>query len=85
MKLFNLAALKKFQGMKAAVMNFNHIIETIYNLPLADRIQIITLLEHNIADTRRNEIAKNYKNTQLENKANKLKFSSKLYELKKML
>jgi hypothetical protein len=71
--------------MKVAAMNFNHIIETIYNLPLADRIQIITLLEHNIADSRRNEIAENYKIAQHENKVNKLKFSSKLHELKKML
>ena len=71
--------------MKSETTNFNTIVETIYNLPLEDRMEIITLLEHNIADSRRAEIADNYKKSNVEHKANKLKFSSKVSELKKML
>ena len=71
--------------MKAETVNFNFIIETIYSLPLEDKIEIITLLEHNIADSRRTEILDNYKKSTLEHKAGKLKFSSKNSELKKML
>jgi hypothetical protein len=71
--------------MKTQALQFNSIIETIYNLPLEDRLEIINLLEHNIADTRRNEIANNYKEAQQEHKSGKLKFSSKIKELKKML
>ena len=47
--------------MKEERMNFNDIVETIYSLPLEDRKEIITLLEHNVADSRREEIAKNFK------------------------
>ena len=66
-------------------MQFNSIIETIYSLPLEDRMEIKNLLEHNIADSRRIEIASNYKKTQEEYKSGKLKFSSKIDELKEML
>lgn len=71
--------------MKTLALQFNSIVETIYSLPLEDRLEIINLLEHNIADTRRNEIANNHKKTQEDYKSGKLKFSSKINELKKML
>lgn len=71
--------------MKVETMNFNNIMESIYRLPLEDRMEIITLLEHNVADSRREEIANNYKKSSLEHKAGKLKFSSKISDLKKML
>ena len=71
--------------MKTQPLRFNSIVETIYALPLEDRLEIKNLLEHNIADARRNEIALNYKNTQEEQKLGKLKFSSKIDKLKKML
>jgi hypothetical protein len=71
--------------MKEQVLQFNNIVETIYGLPLEDRMEIKNLLEHNIADTRRNEIAENYKKSLAEHKSGKLKFSSKISELKKML
>lgn len=71
--------------MKTQTLQFNTIIKTIYNLSLEDRLEIKNLLEHNIADTRRNEIATNYKKAQAENKSGKLKFSAKIEELKKML
>jgi len=71
--------------MKTIVLKFNNILESIYGLPLEDKEEIKILLEHNIADTRRNEIANNYKKSQLEHKSGKLRFSSKMNELKKML
>lgn len=71
--------------MGTQALHFNNIIETIYGLPLEDRLEIKNLLEHNIADARRQEIVNNYKKSYQELKSGKLKFSSKLYELKKML
>jgi hypothetical protein len=64
---------------------FDSIVETVYNLPLEDKLELKTLLENNIADARRNEIAANHKKTQTEHKSGKLKFSSNIKELKKML
>ena len=80
-----LSILLNNQKMKEDTMNFNNIVETIYGLPLKDKMEIITLLEHNVADARREEIAANYKKSTLEQKAGKLKFSSKISGLKKML
>jgi hypothetical protein len=71
--------------MKTQALQFNNIIETIYGLPLEERLEIKNLLEHNIADTRRNEIINNYKKTQEDYRSTKLRFSSKISELKKML
>lgn len=71
--------------MKTQVLKFNNIIETIYSLPLEDKVEIKTLLEHNIADARRDEIELNFRKSKEECKAGKLKFSSKIDELKKML
>ena len=71
--------------MKIDTMKFNNIVETIYGLPLEDKMEIITLLEHNVADTRRKEIADNFKNSTIEQRIGKLKFSSKISELRKML
>lgn len=59
--------------MKAQALKFNHIVETLYNLPLEERLEINTLLEHNIADSRRNEIANNFRQSQDELKSGKLK------------
>jgi hypothetical protein len=71
--------------MKAQVLKFSHIVETLYNLPLDERVEINKLLEHNIADTRRDEIANNFKRSQEELKSGKLKFSSEIDQLKNML
>lgn len=71
--------------MKTQVTQFNNIVETIYNLPLEDKLELKNLLEHNIADSRRNEIASNYKQAQEEQKEQKLKFSSNIEDLKQML
>jgi hypothetical protein len=71
--------------MKTQAIQFNSIVDTIYNLPLEEKVELKNLLEHNIADSRRDEIVSNYKKAQEEQKANKLKFSSKVQELKQML
>lgn len=71
--------------MQEITNNFNNIVETIYNLSLDEKQELKNLLEHNIADSRREEIALNYKKAQAEYKAGKLKFSSSIKELKKML
>lgn len=71
--------------MKTQVPQFNNIVETIYNLPLEDKLELKNLLEHNIADSRRNEIAAHYKQALEEEKAHKLEFSSNIEDLKQML
>lgn len=71
--------------MKTQTLTFDNILETLYGLSLEDRLEIKTLLEHNIADARRNEIANNFKKSQEEYKTGKLIFSSESSELKKML
>ncbi len=71
--------------MKTQAIKFSSIVDTIYSLSLEERLEIKTLLEHSIADTRRKEIASNFKNSLEESKSGKLKFSSKISDLKKML
>lgn len=71
--------------MKTQDLKFNNIVETIYGLPLEDKLEIKDLLEHNIADTRRDEIAENYRKSQEEYKSGKLDFSSNINELKELL
>ncbi|MBN8838017.1 MAG: hypothetical protein J0I09_12210 [Sphingobacteriia bacterium] len=71
--------------MSNLVTNFTNVVESIYNLPLEEKLELKSLLEHNIAETRRNEIAENYKKATEENKKSKLKFSSNIKDLKKML
>jgi hypothetical protein len=70
--------------MKANTNNFNNIVESIYNLPLEFKEELKVLLEHNISDVRRKEIADNYKASLKEQTSGKLKFSSSILELKKM-
>lgn len=64
---------------------FSTIIDSIYNLKLDDKIELKELLEHNIADTRRTEIEKNFKKSKKEELSNKLEFSKNIDNLKKML
>jgi hypothetical protein len=71
--------------MKTTALNYNNIIETLYALPLEDKQEIKTLLEHNIADARREEIEHNFRKSKVEHKSGKLKFSGKINELKTML
>lgn len=71
--------------MRTQAIEFSSIVETVYNMPLEDRMELKNLLEHNIADSRRDEIVSNFKKTQQEVKAKELKFSSNIKDLKKML
>ena len=71
--------------MKTAGSSFDIIVESIYNLPIEYKEELRSLLDHNIADVRRQEIADSYKVAQKEEKSGKLKFSSSINELKKAL
>lgn len=71
--------------MRIHNIQFNDIVEAIYNLPLEDRMELKSLLKHNIAESRRGEIASNYKQAQEDYKLENLEFSSNIQELKKML
>ena len=73
--------------MGVAIQNttFNKVIETLYKLSLDERQEINNLLQHNIADERRTEIEKNCKAAQKEFLSGKMKFSSNVDQLKKLL
>ena len=71
--------------MGNAHIGFNRVVETIYSLPIEDKIELKNLLEHNIAETRRNEIVNSFKKSQTEQKEGSLQFSSSIEDLKKML
>jgi hypothetical protein len=58
--------------MKSSFKNFNSIVDNIYNLPLDYKEELKTLLEHNISDARRKEIADNYKTSLKEQLSGKL-------------
>jgi RNAse (barnase) inhibitor barstar len=71
--------------MGTLAFRFNDVVEKMYSLPLDEKLELKNLLERNISDERRNEIVTNFKKAKEEHKAGKLKFSSKLDELKNML
>ncbi|QPH39900.1 hypothetical protein [Pedobacter endophyticus] len=66
-------------------VDFNTLVDTMYSLPLEDRLELKELLEHNIADSRRDEITKNIKASKKALKNGSLKFSSDITELKRMV
>lgn len=71
--------------MNTREIQFNDIVEAIYNLPLEDKMELKSLLKRNISESRRGEIASNYKKAQADYKLGNLEFSSNIQELKKML
>lgn len=71
--------------MKTLSLQFNDFVDKIYSLPLEDKVELKNLLEHNIAESKRNEIAENYMLSRAEEEAGKLMFSSNIAELKKIL
>jgi hypothetical protein len=71
--------------MKTQAIQFNDLVDQIYGMPLEDKLELKNLLEHNIADSRRDEIANNAKKAKEEHKSRKLSFSSNTSELKNML
>jgi hypothetical protein len=64
---------------------FSGIVDEIYGLPLEDKQALLNLLEHNIAEERRNEIYTNYLSAKDEETKGKLSFSSDINKLKKLL
>jgi hypothetical protein len=66
-------------------LNFNEIIEKVLELPLEEKMELIDLLEQQIAEGRQDEIAQNYKEAQSDLSADKMNFSSDIDELQKML
>ena len=71
--------------MKTRDIQFNNLVDILYSLPLEEKVELKNLLEHNIADTRREEMVSNYKKAQEEEKAQKLKYSAHIEDLKQML
>lgn len=71
--------------MRTSPAQFKDIVDTIFELPLDVRLELKNLLELNIAEARREEIAMNYKKSQKELESGILEFSSNLNELKKKL
>jgi hypothetical protein len=68
--------------MKTQAIQFNELVDQIYGMPLEDKLELKNLLEYNIADSRREEIANNAKKSKEEHKSGKLIFSSNITELK---
>lgn len=71
--------------MTTEQIQFNEIVEKIYKLPLEIKKELKNLLENNIADERRAEIAKNVKLAKVEEKDGKLEYSSDINKLKQMM
>jgi hypothetical protein len=69
--------------MRTSCAQFKDIVDTIYELPLDERLELKNLLELNIAEARREGIALNYKKSQKELESGILEFSSNLNDLKK--
>ena len=66
-------------------MTFNKLVEEIKSLPLDLKEELMTLLERYLIEERRREIRKSHLQARKEHQAGKLKGSSKIAELKKML
>ena len=71
--------------MKTLAFRFNDIVDKIFSLPLEEKVELKNLLEHNIAESRRKEIASSYKKAREEEEFGKLTYSSNMDELMKML
>jgi hypothetical protein len=67
--------------MTASNNRFNTLLENVYKLSIEDKETLISLIEHNIAESKRQDILSNYKISKNE----KMQFSSDIDELKKML
>lgn len=61
---------------------FNKIVASVYKLTLEEKQELNILLEHNIADSRREEIYLNYEKALKEEKEGKLESSSDITILK---
>ncbi len=66
-------------------ITFNRILESIYKLPLEDRVEIRDMLENNILESRREEIQDSFKLSKVEEKFERLEFASNIEDLKAKL
>lgn len=64
---------------------FDKLVDSLYDLPLYDKQQILKLLEKKIAEERREEIFKNYQASKEEHKQGDLEFAADITTLKKMM
>ncbi len=71
--------------MNTKQIQFSEIVENIYGLPLDVKRELMNLLENNIAEERRHEIAENLRLSKKEEKEGSLNFSSNIDKLKKMI
>ena len=71
--------------MNIKQLQFSEIVDKIYSLPLEVKKELMNLLENNIAEERRTEIAQNIKVSKVEEKDGKLNYSSEIDKLKKMI
>ena len=65
--------------MTASNNRFNTLLENVYKLSIEDKETLISLIEHNIAESKRQDISSNYKISKNE----KMQFSSDIDELKR--
>jgi hypothetical protein len=79
--MFHLFFILLFKISPMSDFQYNELIDSIYSLSLEDKIEIKNLLEHNIADSRRDEIHLNY----LISTDEVQEFSNDINDLKKML
>lgn len=71
--------------MKNLQNHFSEVVDTVYGLPLEDRVALKNLLENNIADERRSEMADNFRNAKKQEAEGQLQFSADLKSLKNMV
>jgi hypothetical protein len=64
---------------------FSNIIELLRNLTLNEKEEVRNLLEHNIAEEKREIFHKEYLKSKKEYKTGKLVFSEKINDLRKMI
>ena len=62
--------------------HFSTILDSIYKLSLEEKLELKVLLEHNISNSRREEIYLNFRKALKEEKEEKLEYSSDINELK---
>jgi hypothetical protein len=66
-------------------MPFSSLVEALYDLSFDDKVELKYLLEHNIAEERRNQILKNSKKARKEYSSGKLAFSADIEALKSLI
>lgn len=64
---------------------FSNLVDAAYSLPMSGKMELKKLLENNIVEERRNEMARDFKQSKEDLKNNKLVFSNDINELKNML